>query len=127
MESVAGTHGLKCSLPPAVLHLLRTALSPFAGPLWTMSMLGKLLAGLPCEVRVHIFCLALGFPTAGALLRNWLKLAQVSQDCSTASSLLCDSGEPPCTVSSDMLPCCRLFKISLTCCTCACMLRSART
>ena len=44
-----------------------------------MSM-GELLAGLPPEVRVRIFCLALGRFTAGASLRHWLKLALVSQD-----------------------------------------------
>ena len=36
-----------------------------------MSM-GELLAGLPSEVRVHIFCLALDLPT---VLRHWLDLA----------------------------------------------------
>ena len=44
-----------------------------------MSM-GKLLSGLPSEARVHIFCLALDPTTAGALLRDWLILALVSQD-----------------------------------------------
>eukprot|EP00891_Asterochloris_glomerata_P008223 jgi/Astpho2/8223/Aster-01312 len=37
--------------------------------------LGELLAALPSEVRLQIFCLALGHRTAGALLRHWLDLA----------------------------------------------------
>ena len=40
---------------------------------------GEPLADLPSEVRVHIFCLALGLPTSGALLRHWLRLALVSR------------------------------------------------
>ena len=41
-----------------------------------------LLWCLPSEVRVHIFCLALGRAdsTSGALLWHWLNLALVSQD-----------------------------------------------
>ena len=46
-----------------------------------MSM-GELLAGLPSEVRVHIFRLALRsetyFPASEARLRDWLGLAMVS-------------------------------------------------
>ena len=42
--------------------------------------LGELLAALPSEVRLQIFCLALGHRTAGALLRHWLDLTLVSQD-----------------------------------------------
>ena len=60
------------------LHLLQSALD-LAGDHHIMS-LGELLAALPSEVRVHIFCLALGLRAAGALLRHWLDLALVSQD-----------------------------------------------
>ena len=51
-----------------------------------MSGYNELLADLPDEVRVHIFCLALGLTTAGALLRRWLNLALVAQ----AFNLLCE-------------------------------------
>ena len=43
--------------------------------------LGELLTGLPSEVRVHIFCLALLLPTSGgAWVGHWLNLAMVGQD-----------------------------------------------
>ena len=64
-----------CSEP--MLHHLQAALTS-AGYHYNMSM-GELLAGLPSEVRVHIFCLALGLTTSGALLLDWLNLALVSQ------------------------------------------------
>ena len=54
--------------------------------------LGELLADLPSEVRVHIFCLALGLSTSGALLRRWLCVALVSQ--CDACSVLCGEQHP---------------------------------
>ena len=61
------------------------ALSDFTGHHHIMS--GELLADLPAEVRVHIFSLALGLTTAGALLRRWLNLALVGQGPHESSSL----------------------------------------
>ena len=54
---------------------------------------GELLAGLPFEVQVHIFGLALGPPIAGALLQDWLNVALVSQH------LLVTVGPPVCRVA----------------------------
>ena len=69
------SNGLKCSLRLSQgCTFVQTALN-LAGHYHIMSM-GELLAGLPSEVRVHIFCLALGLP---APLRHWLNCALVSQ------------------------------------------------
>ena len=75
MHSICATRWPE--VPPLsepMLHLPQTA-----AHLQNMSM-GELLAGLPSEVRVHIFCLALDLPISGALLRDWLSLALVSQN-----------------------------------------------
>ena len=66
---------LVASRLPRFWPMLHTALNII---LQIMSM-GKLLADLPSEVRVHIFCLALGLTTSGALLRHSFNLALVSE------------------------------------------------
>ena len=80
-----------------MLYLLQTALHGMA-----YMNLGELLTDLPSEVRVRIFCLALGLPPT---LRRWLDLALVSQCLlwtPSGRSSHCAQLKPPCIVSTDM-------------------------